>query len=135
MNNFNIRKAQRADVPSIIKLLVNDLLGKQRESYQDPLLEQYYTAFTEIDNDKNNYLIVVEDNSKVIGTFQLTIITYLTYQGRLLPSKNGWFLIIKYNTCAACSLIVGINILPQNLGQHCPQYLGSFRLWVGQIVR
>lgn len=81
MNNFNIRKARREDVLPIIKLLANDLLGKQRESYQEPLPEQYYTAFSDIDNDTNNYLIVVEDNNKIIGTFQLTIITYLTYQG------------------------------------------------------
>jgi GNAT superfamily N-acetyltransferase len=82
MNNFNIRKARRGDVLPIIKLLANDLLGKQRESFQEPLPEHYYIAFSDIDNDKNNYLIVVEDNNKIIiGTLQLTIITYLTYQG------------------------------------------------------
>ena len=41
----------------------------------------YYQAFEEIDSDKNQYLIVVEDNHKIIGTLQLTIITYLTYWG------------------------------------------------------
>lgn len=79
--NFNIRKAKRDDVPHIIKLLAHDPLGKQRECDQDPLLPQYYTAFNEIDNDKNNYLIVIEDEHKIIGTSQLTIIPYLTYQG------------------------------------------------------
>jgi len=79
--DFNIRKARYEDVLSIVKLLAHDSLGKQRESYQEPLPEHYYTAFTDIDNDKNNYLMVVEDNNKIIGTFQLTIITYLTYQG------------------------------------------------------
>lgn len=79
--NFKIRKARRDDVPHIVRLLANDPLGKQRESYQDPLPEEYYDAFSEINADKNNYLIVVEDGSKIIGTSQLTIITYLTYQG------------------------------------------------------
>ena len=37
MNNFNIKKARREDVLPIIKLLANDLLGKQRESYEEPL--------------------------------------------------------------------------------------------------
>ncbi len=80
-SNFNIRKAIRDDVSYIVQLLANDPLGKQRELYQDPLPQQYYTAFAEIDADKNNYLIVVEDGSRIIGTSQLTIITHITYQG------------------------------------------------------
>lgn len=80
-NNFNIRKACFDDVSHIVKLLANDMLGKQRENYQNPLPQEYYDAFAEIDADKNNYLIVVEDNGKIIGTSQLTIITYLTYRG------------------------------------------------------
>lgn len=79
--NLNIRKAKRSDLPHIVQLLANDPLGKQRESYQDSLPLRYYTAFEEIDADKNNYLIVVEDNHKIIGTLQLTILIYLTYQG------------------------------------------------------
>jgi GNAT superfamily N-acetyltransferase len=79
--NFNIRKAQYKDVSSIVALLANDPLGQQREMYQEPLPPSYYKAFSEIDSDKNNYLIVVEDGHKIIGTSQLTIITYLTYQG------------------------------------------------------
>lgn len=79
--NFNIREACSADLSNIVRLLANDPLGKQRESSQDPLPQQYYTAFTEIDVDPNNYLIVLEDDKKIIGTCQLTIIRYLTYQG------------------------------------------------------
>lgn len=80
-HTFKIRKACRNDVPNIVKLLASDPLGKARESYQDLLPQEYNAAFTEIDGDKNNYLIVVDDNGKVIGTSQLTIITYLTYRG------------------------------------------------------
>ena len=78
---FKIRKACFNDIPSIVGLLANDPLGIQRESFKDPLPQQYYTAFQEIDADKNQYLIVVEDKNKIIGTMQLTIITYLTYKG------------------------------------------------------
>ncbi len=81
MKKIKIRKALRHDVPGIVKLLAEDPLGKQREVYQEPLPEQYYLAFSEIDSDKNNYLLVAEDGNKIIGTLQLTIITYLTYQG------------------------------------------------------
>lgn len=80
-NNLIIRKAIRSDVPKIVRLLANDFLGAQRESYIDPLPEAYYKAFNEINADKNNLLIVAESNNKIIGTLQLTIIPGLTYQG------------------------------------------------------
>lgn len=79
--NLNIRKANRDDLAQIVQLLARDPLGKQRESFQEPLPIDYYQAFEEINNDKNQYLIVVEDQHKIIGTLQLTIITYLTYRG------------------------------------------------------
>ncbi|HVV69913.1 MAG TPA: GNAT family N-acetyltransferase [Gammaproteobacteria bacterium] len=79
--NLNFRKANRNDVAPIVQLLAHDPLGKQRESYQIPLSADYYTAFDEINSDKNQYLIVVEDADRIIGTLQLTMITYLTYCG------------------------------------------------------
>src|SRR3990167_2084730 len=79
--DINIRHATHDDIPHIVALLENDALGEQREAYQIPIPEQYYAAFNEINADKNNYLIVVENKGKIIGTLQLTILTYLTYQG------------------------------------------------------
>lgn len=76
-----IRKATEHDLPLIVKLLANDSLGKQRECYQEPLPESYMNAFSEINADKNNFLVVMEDNSVIIGTLQLTFIPYLTYKG------------------------------------------------------
>lgn len=81
MNKLHIRRAMREDVSRIVKFLANDELGAARESFQDPLPQAYYNAFAEIDADKNNFLMVVEDGDNIIGTMQLTIITYLTYQG------------------------------------------------------
>lgn len=79
--DINFRKATRADIPNIVRLLADDALGVTRERYEDPLPSQYYAAFNEIDADKNNYLIIAELDNQVIGTLQLTIIPYLTYQG------------------------------------------------------
>lgn len=76
-----IREATQEDVPQIVRLLANDEIGKQREQYVEPLPQLYFDAFTEIAADKNNYLIVVERDQKLIGTCQLTIIPYLTYKG------------------------------------------------------
>lgn len=76
-----IRKATENDLPFIVKMLANDLLGMKRECYRDPLPESYKNAFYEINSDKNNFLAVVEENNVIIGTLQLTFFTCLTYQG------------------------------------------------------
>jgi GNAT superfamily N-acetyltransferase len=75
------RRATRTDVPDIVRMLADDMLGSGREHYTLPLPESYYTAFAAIDTDPNNELIVVELDSKVVGVLQLTYIPYLTYQG------------------------------------------------------
>jgi ribosomal protein S18 acetylase RimI-like enzyme len=76
-----IRKAIEKDLPSIVKLLANDPLGKKRENYQEPLPVSYRKAFSEINADNNNLLMVVEEKDTIIGILQLTFIPYLTYQG------------------------------------------------------
>lgn len=76
-----IRRARVDDVPDIVRLLANDSMAKLREAYSESLPKSYYNAFYDIDADKNNYLIVVEHDEKIMGTAQLTILTHLTYQG------------------------------------------------------
>jgi len=79
---ISFRKAQKEDIPFIVEMLANDKLGAIRETYQTPLLDQYYVAFDNIDSEENQELIVVEDSDKVIiGTLQLSFLQYLTYQG------------------------------------------------------
>jgi GNAT superfamily N-acetyltransferase len=75
------RKATRSDLPEIIRLLADDQIGATREKYEEPLLPAYYSAFDAINADKNSRLIVAELDNKIIGTLQLTFITYLTFQG------------------------------------------------------
>ncbi len=76
-----IRRATRADVPVIVRLLVDDPLGRRRERYEDPLPDAYYAAFERIDGDPRNELVVVEVEGEVVATLQLTMLPYLTYQG------------------------------------------------------
>ena len=81
---MKFRKATRNDVSQIVEMIADDELGKTRENYQIPLPSEYLTAFDNIDKDKNQELIVVEnENSEIIGTLQLSFIQYLTYQGGL----------------------------------------------------
>ena len=76
------RVAKREDVKAIVEMIANDKLGKLREDFQDPLPNSYYAAFENICNDKNQELIVLENEEKtIIGTLQLSFLQYLTYQG------------------------------------------------------
>jgi len=76
-----IRRAQRDDVPAIVRLLAADDFGRGREDARSPLPDAYYAAFDAIQHDGCNELVVVEIGGQVAGTLHLTIIPYLTYQG------------------------------------------------------
>ncbi|RLD21886.1 MAG: GNAT family N-acetyltransferase [Bacteroidetes bacterium] len=79
---MRFRKATENDITAIVEMLADDELGGLREDFQIPLPEKYYQAFVNIENDNNQELMVVEDNdSEIIGTFQLSFIQYLTYEG------------------------------------------------------
>ena len=79
---MKIRTAKKEDVPAIVAMLADDKLGSTREDYGDPLPEVYYDAFSRIDQDSNQELIVVvNEKDIVIGTLQLSLIPYLTYRG------------------------------------------------------
>ena len=83
MNGLILRRATRADLPSIVRMLSDDELGGQRERYQDPLPEVYYTAFADIRQDSNHELIVAELYGHVIGTLHLMFLPSLSFQGGL----------------------------------------------------
>ncbi|MGB0978529.1 MAG: GNAT family N-acetyltransferase [Croceimicrobium sp.] len=82
MQAMQIRAATNADLPQIIALLAQDDLGKSREEFTSPIAQSYLDAFQQIQADSNQDLMVaVEDENSVVGTFQLSFIPYLTYQG------------------------------------------------------
>ncbi|WP_245224739.1 GNAT family N-acetyltransferase [Pseudozobellia sp. WGM2] len=79
---MEIRQAKTEDVREIVRMIANDKLGSVREDFQEPLPQKYYQAFENIDNDPNQFLMVMEnDKKKVVATLQLSFIQYLTYQG------------------------------------------------------
>ncbi len=57
---------------------------------RSPLSQSYSDAFTAIDQDANNELVVVDaaDGQSVIGVLQITFIPYITYQG-------GWRAVVE----------------------------------------
>ena len=80
-SNLQFRAAALGDLSAVIRMLADDFLGQQREQLEDPLPECYTKAFTEIEADPNNELIVAELEGELIGTLQLTFTPSLSHQG------------------------------------------------------
>ena len=80
------RDARRQDVPEIVALLADDVLGAGREGDLD---DTYWTAFEQVEADPRNRLIVAEDSGRVAGTLQLTLIPGLSRHGMLRAQIEG----------------------------------------------
>ncbi|WP_341703682.1 GNAT family N-acetyltransferase [Ferrovibrio sp.] len=78
---LTIRVATRADVPAIVRMLADDMLGAAREAWSDPLPQAYYDAFAEIEAMPGTEQIVAEQGGRVIGAMQLTYIPGISKQG------------------------------------------------------
>ncbi len=72
------REARAADLPAIVAMLTDDILGKVREGHD---MAPYQTAFAEIEADPASRLIVGEDAGRIVATCQLTIIPGLSRKG------------------------------------------------------
>ena len=72
---MRIRAATRADVPAIVALYADDVLGAARETPAE--LERYYAAFDALDGQ----LLVGELDGRVVATLQLTMIQQLSSRG------------------------------------------------------
>jgi GNAT superfamily N-acetyltransferase len=80
------RDARREDVPAIVALLADDMLGGGRETpagREGGLDDAYWTAFDQVHDDPRNRVIVAEAGGQVVGTLQLTLIPGLSRHGML----------------------------------------------------
>ncbi|GIN37252.1 GNAT family N-acetyltransferase [Heyndrickxia oleronia] len=84
-----IRVAIEQDLDSIVEMLADDELGRQRENYQLPLPEAYKKAFYTIASDPNNELVVACKGNEIIGVQQITYTPYLTYRGGWRATIEG----------------------------------------------
>lgn len=81
MTDIAFRRAELADLPAIVALLANDILGQQREDASSPPNPKYVEAFHAILADPNQLQVVATVNDAVIGTLQLTFIPGLARMG------------------------------------------------------
>jgi GNAT superfamily N-acetyltransferase len=73
------REAVRADLPDVIGLLADDVLGKARDF--TVVDEAYEAAFDAINADPRNFLIVADDHGDVVACMQITYIPGLGRHG------------------------------------------------------
>jgi len=79
---LQLRTATLNDLPSIIALLADDVLGQSREIISTPLDAAYIKAFENINTDPNQDLVVlVDETDQILGTLQLTYLQYLNHKG------------------------------------------------------
>ena len=76
-----LRQATAEDLPSIIHLLADDDLGRTREDARTPLDPRYLAAFAAIERDSNQRLVVAEQDGRIVGCLQLTLIPGLSRLG------------------------------------------------------
>lgn len=76
------RKARSGDLPELVRMLADDVLGSRREVLSDPVDFSYTEAFASIASDPNNELMVAVSDDVVVGMLQLTLIPSLSYRGR-----------------------------------------------------
>ena len=76
MSTPEIRRARAEDVPAIVALLADDVLGAARETPDD--LTPYLAAFKLIDADPNQHQVVAEREGTIVGCLQLTVIQGLS---------------------------------------------------------
>lgn len=80
--HVTVARAQVDDLPAIISLLADDVLGRDRESTD---AEPYETAFRQIEQDPNQLVIVVREadaaDGPMLATMQLTLMPSLSRGG------------------------------------------------------
>ena len=75
------RRAAPDDLRTIVALLADDPIGRDRENPGTQLDTCYRKAFAAIDRDPNQLLAVAERSGRVIGVLQLSFIPGLTRRG------------------------------------------------------
>lgn len=69
------REGTEADVPFVMALLADDVLGSQRENAP---LEDYLRAFRDMQTEGSNHLIVGEQDGRILACYQITYISSLS---------------------------------------------------------
>lgn len=89
LTGLRVRPALRNDVPAIVRLLADDVLGAKREQATDPLPRAYFDAFDAIAAQGGNEILIAELDGEVVGCLQLTVIPGLSRVGMSRGQVEG----------------------------------------------
>jgi GNAT superfamily N-acetyltransferase len=80
---ITFRRARRDDVPAIVALLADDVLGAGRETLGagGEVGDAYWAAFEAVDTDPHQLLVVADADGEVAGTMQLSFLPGLSRGG------------------------------------------------------
>lgn len=81
MSQVTFREATAADLPTILALLADDAIARERTGYVAAPTPEVRAAFDEIAADPNNVLVVGERMGEVVACLQLTFIPGLSRGG------------------------------------------------------
>jgi len=85
--SVQFRLARSEDLPAIIAMLADDVLGQAREA--SPSTPVYGKAFEAIEAQPGNNVFVAERDGNVVATAQLTLIPNLSLSGTLRAQIEG----------------------------------------------
>jgi len=83
------RAASRDDLPAIVRMLADDVLGKGRELPVDPLPPAYGDAFDRMAAQPGNYYLLAEIDGAIAGCLQITLIHGLSRAGMSRAQIEG----------------------------------------------
>jgi GNAT superfamily N-acetyltransferase len=86
---MEFRHATEKDLVSIVRLLADDALGAKRERYEQPLPLAYVDAFSAIQKQHGNFILLAVENAEVFGCLQLTLIPGLARLGMTRAQIEG----------------------------------------------
>ena len=75
--NVAFREATVDDLPDVLALMTDDVLGAGREGAD---FAQYRAAFDRMQGEPHNHLIVAEAQGRIVATYQLSFISGLSLQ-------------------------------------------------------
>ena len=86
---LTFREAREADLPAVVALLADDVLGRERESAALPLDPAYLAAFREMQAQVGNRLIVAEAEGRIVGCLQFVVLPGISLKGTRRAQVEG----------------------------------------------
>ena len=93
--DLTFREAQEADLPAVVALLADDVLGRDREDASIPLDPAYLAAFREMQAQGGNRLILAEaaaeegGRRRIVGCLQFVVLPGVSLKGTRRAQVEG----------------------------------------------